>query len=273
MGTIPDSPLGKPTHYPEAYDPGLLYSVDRAPQRDALGLTRSLPFFGVDRWTAWELTWLDRSGRPQAAVGTFDVRCTSPRIVESKSVKLWLASLGNEPFDSAEAFRDLMVQDLSTAIGANVDVKLDLPDTWERYARREVAGAPLDDELCTTFPSFPDASLLRAGRANADEVLVSRTFRSVCPVTGQPDYACVTIHYRGPRIDRPALAAYLSGYRRHPGFHEHCVERIFVDVKRACAPDCLAVEARFTRRGGVDINPFRTSDAAFGSPGEPSLRQ
>jgi 7-cyano-7-deazaguanine reductase len=273
MGTIPDSPLGKATHYPESYDAGLLYSVDRAPQRHALGIGESLPFVGVDRWTAWELTWLDLSGRVQVAIATFGVPCTSPRIVESKSVKLWLASLYNERLDSAVTVRESMVRDLSAATGAAVEVELDLPDTWERYARREAEGAPLDDELPAAFPSFPDASLLRAGGANADESLVSRTFRSVCPVTGQPDYACVTLHYRGPRIDRPALVAYLSGYRRHPGFHEHCVERIFVDLQRACAPDRLAVDARFTRRGGVDINPFRTSDATFRWPGGPAHRQ
>lgn len=273
MGTIPDSPLGKATHYPEAYDAGLLYPVDRAPQRHALGLSETLPFAGADSWTAWELAWLDGSGRPQAAIATFEVPCTSPRIVESKSVKLWLASLYNERFDSAASVRDLLVHALSAATGAVVDLRLDLPETWERYSRREGDGVPLDDDVPFTFPSFPDASLLRGSGANVDEALVSRTFRSVCPVTGQPDYACMTIHYRGRRIERPALAAYLYGYRRHPGFHEHCVERIFVDVKRACAPDRLAVEARFTRRGGVDINPFRTSDVAFGSPGVPALRQ
>ena len=219
------------------------------------------------------MTWFEASGRVQTAIATFAVPCTSPRIVESKSVKLWLASLYNERFDSPATVRDLIVRDLSVATGAAIEVELDLPDTWERYARREGDGASLDDELPAAFPSFPDASLLGAGGAIADESLVSRTFRSVCPVTGQPDYACVTIHYRGPRIERPALVAYLSGYRRDPGFHEHCVERIFVDLKRACAPDRLAVDARFNRRGGVDINPFRSSDAAFQLPGGPALRQ
>jgi 7-cyano-7-deazaguanine reductase len=273
MGTIPDSPLGKATRYPEVYDAGLLYPVERAPQRHALGLSGTLPFAGADCWTAWELAWLDGSGRPQVAIASFEVPCTSPRIVESKSVKLWLASLYNERFDSAATVRELLVRALCAATGATVDLRLDLPETWERYARRESDGEPLDDEVPATFPSFPDASLLRAGGANVDEALVSRTFRSVCPVTDQPDYACVTIRYRGRRIDRPALAAYLYGYRRHPGFHEHCVERIFVDVMRACVPDRLAVEARFTRRGGVDINPFRTSDATSASRVAPALRQ
>lgn len=273
MGTIPDSPLGKATRYPEAYDADLLYPVERAPQREVLGLAGTLPFGGVDRWTAWELAWLDRPGRAQAAILTFDVPCTSPRIVESKSVKLWLASLYDERFDSAAAVRDLVARTLAKATGATVEARLDLPETWERHARREAEGAPLDDVLPAAFPAFPDASLLRVGGANADEALVCNTFRSLCPVTGQPDYACVRIRYHGPRIERPALAAYLHGYRRHPGFHEHCVERIFVDLQRACAPDRLAVEARFTRRGGVDINPFRTSDAAFQPAGTPTLRQ
>lgn len=274
MGTIPDSPLGKATRYPEAYDAGLLYPVERAPQRRELGLVgAALPFQGHDRWTAWEVAWLDAHGAPQVAIATFVVPCTSPRMVESKSVKLWLASLYDERFASAAALRDLLIGDLSVATGAAVTVLLDLPETWERYARREPAGLSLDDAEPTAHPAFPDRSLLRADGPNVEETLVTRTFRSVCPVTGQPDYACVRVDYRGPRIDRAALAAYLRGYRRHAGFHEHCVERIYVDVLRHCAPERLAVEARFTRRGGVDINPFRASDDADPFPDGPTLRQ
>jgi len=267
----PELPLGKPTRYPEVYDAGLLYPVDRAPQRRALSL-ETLPFTGVDRWTAWELAWLDASGRPQAAIAQFDVPCTSPRIVESKSVKLWLASLYNERFASTGAVREVLASALNEAIGAIAVVRIDLAIDWPRYARQAPEGVSIDDEIPLAFPSAPDASLLRASGRPVVETLVAETFRSVCPVTGQPDYATVTVRYAGPSLDRASLAAYLFGFRRHPGFHEDCAERIFVDITRACAPARLAVETSFTRRGGIDIRPFRTSDASFGAPLAPGLR-
>jgi 7-cyano-7-deazaguanine reductase len=273
MGTIPDSPLGKATRYPEAYDATLLYPVERAPLRAELALDAALPFGGSDRWTAWEVTWLSARGLPQVAIATFVVPCTSSRIVESKSVKLWLASLYNERFDSTATLRDVLARDLSAATGERVAVSLDLPETWSRHARREPEGEALDDVEPAAHAAWPDPSLLRASGQDVDEALFTRTFRSVCPVTGQPDYAGVRIDYRGKKIDRAALAAYFIGYRRHAGFHEHCVERIFVDLWRRCAPARLAVEARFTRRGGVDINPLRTSDASAAFPDTPSLRQ
>ena len=273
MGTISESPLGRVTRYPEHYDAGLLFPVERAPQRNELGLSGTLPFTGADRWTAWEVTWRDAAGRVQAAIARFDVPCTSPRIVESKSVKLWLASLYDARFETPAELRDVLAKALSNATGALVDVQIDLPDRWSRLARSGALGSVIDEAIPSAFPSTPDASLLRAAGEPVEQTLVSNLFRSVCPVTGQPDYASVAIRYRGTTIERRSLAAYLFGYRRHPGFHEHCVERMFVDVMSACAPERLAVEARFTRRGGLDINPFRTSDAAFGEPGAPSTRQ
>jgi len=265
-------PLGKPTRYPEAYDEGLLYAVDRAPQRRALALD-TLPFTGFDRWTAWEVTWLDKTGRPQAAIVQFDVPCTSPRIVESKSVKLWLASLYDERLAGADAVRDRLAAALDRATGASVSLRVDLPESWGRYARRDVIAANVDAIAPASFPSSPDAALLQAHGEPVEETLRSHAFRSVCPVTGQPDYATLAIRYRGPRIDASALAAYLYGFRRHPGFHEDCAERIFVDVSRACAPGRLAIDASFTRRGGIDIRAFRTSEPSFAAPGARDLRQ
>ena len=273
MGTIPDSPLGRATRYPDAYDPGLLYPVERAPQRDALGLTGALPFRGADHWTAWELGWLDRERRPRVGIATFAVPCESPRIVESKSVKLWLASVNHAIFASTDELRGALARDLGAATGASIDVAVDLPATWGRHARREFAGTSIDDEPPSFRPAAPDAALLRAGTDAMDETLVTHGFRSVCPVTGQPDYASIAIAYRGPRLDRAALAAYLYGYRLHPGFHEHCVERIFTDIARACRPASLCVEARFTRRGGVDINPVRATPGVPLAPSAPTLRQ
>lgn len=265
-------PLGKPTRYPEAYDEGLLYPVERAPQRRALAID-TLPFTGVDRWTAWEVVWLDRAGRPQASIAQFDVPCTSPRIVESKSVKLWLASLYNERFASVDAVRDRLTAALDRATGASVSLHVDLPEGWPRYARKGVPATAIDETLPASFPSAPDPTLLRAHGEPVRETLLSHSFRSVCPVTGQPDYATLAISYAGPRLDAATLAAYLFGFRRHPGFHEDCAERIFVDVSRACSPRQLAVDASFTRRGGIDIRPFRTSDPLFATPGPRDLRQ
>lgn len=273
MGSIPESPLGKATRYPDAYDPALLYPVERAPQREELGLREPLPFGGLDRWTAWEATWLDAGGRPRVAIVTFDVPCTSPRLVESKSVKLWLASLAHERLDGTEALHATLRRDLSRATGADVDVAVHLPPQWSRlHARAMPAGIVVDDEASATLPARPDAELLRSGGNPVDETLVMQTFRSLCPVTGQPDYADIVIGYRGARIDRGSLLAYLIGFRQHPGFHEHCVERIFVDVDHACRPERLRVEARFTRRGGVDINPVRARGLPS-TPSVPTLRQ
>jgi len=273
MGAIPDSPLGKATAYADAYDPGLLFAVERAPQREALGLGLELPFRGADQWTAWELSWLDASGKPQVAVATFAVPCESPRIVESKSVKLYLTALNNVRFDDRGALAAMLARDLTAATGAAVSVSVVPPSSYAAFARDEVPGICIDDLPLGTSRDEPDAAMLAAGRDTAGETLYTRLFRSVCPVTGQPDYATVAIAYRGPRIDRAALLAYLVSFRRHAGFHEHCVERIFVDVDHACRPEALAVHARFTRRGGVDISPFRSNSAEFSSASAPTFVQ
>jgi 7-cyano-7-deazaguanine reductase len=273
VGFIPDSPLGRPARYPEAYDPALLFAVDRSPQRLALGVGDALPFAGADHWTAWEATWRDGSGRPRVGVVTFDVPCTSPRLVESKSVKLWLASLANERFATPAACADVLAADLRRATGADVDVRVHPPDAWPGVlARAEPPGDVIDDDVPADPPEAPDPALLRQRAGRVEETLRLRSFRSVCPVTAQPDHADVLVSYRGRPLDRSSLAAYLAAFRRHPGFHEHCVEQIFVHVLSACAPDALRVEARFTRRGGIDINPVRARGMSAGSS-PPTLRQ
>ncbi len=273
MGTIPDSPLGKATAYADAYDAGLLFPVERAPQREVLGLGEVLPFTGADRWTAWELSWLDATGRPQVAVASFDVPCASPRIVESKSVKLYLTALNNVCFETPDVLARTLGRDLSAATGSDVGVTLISLDRYSSLARRESRGTCIDNQPLNASFDGPDPALLVAGGPEADETLFTRAFRSVCPVTGQPDYATVAVHYRGPRIDRAALFAYLVSFRHHPGFHEHCVEQIFVDIRHACRPLALAIEARFSRRGGIDINPFRTNTADFSPASAPTFVQ
>ena len=270
---LDESPLGRATPLPERYDPSLLFPVERADARAAIGVGASLPFTGHDAWTAWELAWLDASGRPQVAVGRFEVPAASPRIVESKSVKLYLASLNHERIESREVCAATIARDLSQATGAEVRVALALPPAFGGLAREPADGASIDAAPLASIPDEPDPSRLTTTAWDGDETLHTSLFRSVCPVTGQPDYATVIVRYRGPRIERGPLLAYLAGFRRHPGFHESCVERIFVDLLAACRPNKLAVEARFTRRGGLDINPFRTNETTWRSRSAPDVRQ
>jgi len=267
------SPLGHATTYVEGYDARLLFPVERAPQRAELGFGDAVPFRGVDRWTAYELSWLDAAGKPQIAIATFAVPAESPRLVESKSVKLYLTAMNQTRFASASELAAVMARDLSRATDAGVDVALTLPRDFSTLPHAELAGDCLD-ELPIAFGGdalVPDA--LRAVGPTVGESLYTGLFRSVCPVTGQPDYASVQVAYRGAAIDRTGLLRYLVSFRRHGGFHEHCVEQIFVDIWRRCRPERLSVYARFTRRGGIDINPYRTSGSEPPPPNARTARQ
>jgi 7-cyano-7-deazaguanine reductase len=266
MGSLRDelsaAPLGHATSYPDTYDAALLFSVARAPQRQEIGIQGALPFTGGDRWTAFELTWVDERGKPEVAIVSFEVPATSPAIVESKSVKLYLGSFAQTPFTSADAVSATIARDLSAAVDAAVAVTLIAPSAFAQLRIAELEGESLDGVAVAIDRYDVDPSVLAAADPPAAETLRSDLFRSLCPVTGQPDFASIGLAYRGPRIDRASLLRYLVSYRHHPGFHEHCAERIFVDVMAACRCDTLSVHMRFTRRGGVDINPFRTNAGA-----------
>ena len=262
-------PLGHATDYPDTYDASLLFAVPRAPQRHEIGIRGDLPFTGADVWTAFEHTWLEPSGRPRIAIVMLTVPVTSPSIVESKSVKLYLGSFALSRFADAEAVRHTVARDVSEAVGAPVAVELWPQSAFATQALAELAGESLD-ELAIDVDRFEvDPASLRASGPAVTETLRTDLFRSVCPVTGQPDYATIAIAYRGPRIDRAGLLRYFVSYRRHAGFHEHCAERIFVDLMARCRCEALSVHARFTRRGGLDINPFRTN---AGLPVPPNVR-
>jgi 7-cyano-7-deazaguanine reductase len=254
-----DAPLGHPSGHPDQYTPGLLYVVPRAPQREALRLSVPLPFTGVDQWTAYELTWLDAGGKPQVALATIDVPIDSPSLVESKSMKLYLGSFAQTRYAGMTEVAATIERDLSHAVGGPVGVALRGPAAFDVQAIRELGGESLDELPVTCSVYDVEPAFLSARGDVVAETLTSRLFRSVCPVTAQPDIASVQLQYRGPRIDREGLLRYLVSYRRHAGFHEHCVERIFVDVAARCRCEQLTVHARFTRRGGLDINPFRTN--------------
>ncbi|MDR6990040.1 NADPH-dependent 7-cyano-7-deazaguanine reductase QueF [Luteimonas sp. 3794] len=260
MSTPHDSSLGRSVGYPDHYDPTLLFPIPRAPARAQLGLAdgAALPFAGHDRWHAYELGWLDGRGKPVVATATLTVPAESPYLVESKSLKLYLNSLNTSRFDDAETVRTRIADDISAAAGATVEVALGLPAFGTDAADDIVDLDALAIDIYDYGPPNP-AHLGIADGAPVRERLVSQLLKSNCPVTGQPDWASVHIDWHGPRLDPAGLLRYLVSYRDHAGFHEQCVEGIFLDLLRAGAPTALSVEARYTRRGGLDINPWRAT--------------
>ncbi len=248
-------PLGRATDYPQTYAPDLLFPIARQQSREALGLVEPLPFKGADIWNAWELTWLGPNGVPRVATAEVRIPATSPRLVESKSLKLYLGSFAMTQFEHDDAVLATLTKDLAAAVGAEVEVVLD-PDV----AICALAGDCVDglDVACDAADIAPQLLHADAGERVA-ESLHSHLLRSLCPVTSQPDMASLVVTYKGPRIDRAALLAYVVSFRQHQDFHETCVERIFVDILERCRPEQLAVHARYTRRGGIDINPYRSN--------------
>jgi 7-cyano-7-deazaguanine reductase len=259
--SLANAPLGHDVAYPDHYDAGLLFPIDRAENRAALGIGAQLPFAGSDVWNAYELSWLDARGKPRVAVGRFTFPADTPRIIESKSFKLYLNSLNQTRLPDAAAYLDRVERDVGAAAGGPVRLELILPQRFNDERIADLSGASLDDLDIDVDAYEPAPQLLRCepGADVVEETLKSDLLKSNCPVTGQPDWGSVQIHYRGPRIDRKALLAYIVSFRLHAGFHEHCVERIFTDLMAACRPTHLSVFARYTRRGGLDINPWRAT--------------
>ncbi|MDX7839231.1 NADPH-dependent 7-cyano-7-deazaguanine reductase QueF [Aeromonas caviae] len=251
--------LGQQSAYISQYTPSLLQPVPRSLNRDDLGLRGELPFQGCDVWTLYELSWLNAKGKPVVAIGEVFVPATSPNLIESKSFKLYLNSFNQTRCDSLEAVQALLVQDLSGCAGAPVSVTLfTLDQTPHQIA--QLPGECIDNLDIEVDGYEFDETLLQgaAGREIVEETLHSHLLKSNCLVTSQPDWGSVVIHYRGPRLDREKLLRYLISFRQHNEFHEQCIERIFTDLKHFCAPEQLTVHARYTRRGGLDINPFRS---------------
>ncbi|MGH8852416.1 MAG: NADPH-dependent 7-cyano-7-deazaguanine reductase QueF [Casimicrobiaceae bacterium] len=259
MKSRDSSPLGHATGYPDRYDAGLLFAIDRARQRDLLGVHGALPFSGADLWTAYEISWLDAAAKPQLAIGAIRIPADSPATVESKSLKLYLGSFAQEALPTRGRLGEIIAADLGRVCGAEVDVALRPATPRGTLPVGELAGESLDREDAAADAPAPSPGLLVAGGPTTDEALRTSLFRATCPVTGQPDYGDVMVRYRGPRIDRVSLLRYLLSYRRHAAFHESCVERTFVDIAARCRPECLTIYARFVRRGGIDINPFRSN--------------
>ena len=263
------SQLGKSSAYIDQYDASLLFPISRTPKRVELGLRDTLPFMGADIWTAFELSWLNTRGKPQVALTTFIVPADSPNIIESKSFKLYLNSFNNTKLEGQDhgvaALHELLSHDLSDAAGARVSVKIEpLFNADEKsealFGVAQFEGVSLDrlDVECSHYTPAPQL-LITHDEAPISETLHSDLLKSNCLVTGQPDWGSVQISYYGAPIDQAGLLQYIVSFRNHNEFHEQCVERIFNDIWTRCQPTRLTVYARYTRRGGLDINPYRTS--------------
>jgi len=268
MNNTPEqSQLGKVARYVDQYDAALLFALPRAPKRAEIGISGAPPFFGADLWTAFELSWLNLRGKPQVALAHFMIPCDTPNIIESKSFKLYLNSFNNTRFDDAAQVVARLRQDVAAAVWrgapavAGVGVKLIAPELFDREPVFELDGLNLDrlDVECTQYLPAPELLTCAVNASPVSEVLVSNLLKSNCLVTGQPDWGSVQISYTGAAIAQEGLLQYLVSFRNHNEFHEQCVERIFMDIWSRCRPLKLAVYARYTRRGGLDINPFRTS--------------
>jgi 7-cyano-7-deazaguanine reductase len=254
--------LGKATAYVSQYDASLLFPIPRSTKREEIGLGHgSLPFFGVDIWNAYEVSWLNMRGKPQVAIAQFMFPADSPNIIESKSFKLYLNSFNQSKLASIDELQTILARDLSAAAGAITTVKLSPPEQFHQVQMAELDGQLLDRLDIDVDAYAPNPLLLKADHEQApiQARLVSHLLKSNCLVTGQPDWASVQIEYVGAPIDEESLLRYIIGFREHNEFHEQCVERIFTDLLKQCKPQKLAVYARYTRRGGLDINPWRSN--------------
>jgi 7-cyano-7-deazaguanine reductase len=273
--------LGKASVYVDQYDANLLFPIARRPKREEIGVTGPPIFFGADLWTAFELSWLNLKGKPQIAVANLVVPAQSSHIVESKSLKLYLNSFNNTTFETADVVKSVIRQDLNqavwggAAVQSSVGVKLIMPELFDQEPMQELDGLLLDrlDIECTRYQPAPEVLKLTESDYPVTETLVSHLLKSNCLVTGQPDWGSIQISYTGRPIDQAALLQYLVSFRNHHEFHEQCVERIFMDLWNRCQPTRLTVYARYTRRGGLDINPWRTSTPSSLPPNVRTARQ
>lgn len=253
--------LGKQSTYHSSYDPRLLFPMSRQKQREELGIVDSqLPFCGFDRWTHYEVSWLNRQGKPIVAIVEIAYPADSTNIVESKSMKLYFNSLNNTVFQSIDALTHTIREDISRAVNAEAAVNVTTLDMLpEIKLINSLEGECIDalDVSCSVYNVTP--SLLSTSNQYVEETLFSNLLKANCLVTNQPDWGSVQIRYKGKKINRENLLQYIVSYRNHNEFHEQCVERMYMDILNTCSPEELIVDGRYTRRGGIDINPFRSS--------------
>ncbi len=256
--------LGKKTDYANQYDPSLLQPVPRSLNRDDLNLGDELPFKGCDIWTLYELSWLNSKGLPQVAIGEVAIPATSANLIESKSFKLYLNSFNQTQFANWQQVEECLRKDLSHCAGQTVEVSVKPLSDYTGETIVSMRGDCIDDQdIEINHYDFDDTLLADATENDiVSETLHSHLLKSNCLITNQPDWGSVEIDYRGPKINREALLRYIVSFREHNEFHEQCVERIFTDITRYCQPERLTVFARYTRRGGLDINPYRSTQQA-----------
>lgn len=257
------SPLGKSSEYICTYTPSLLFPIPRATKWAELGLSAdTLPYTGVDFWNCFELSWLLPSGKPVVAIGEFSIPADSPNIIESKSFKLYLNSLNQTPFGNVQSLEAILRGDLSAAAGKPVGVRIRSLGEVEAEGVVALPGVCIDDlDISVSNYEHPRPELLRCDESRiVEESVHSHLLKSNCPVTRQPDWGSVAVQYQGAALDHGSLLEYLVSFRQHSDFHEQCVERIFLDLQRLLKPQKLTVYARYVRRGGLDINPYRSTD-------------
>lgn len=265
---VKNSELGKKTEYISTYNPDVLFPVPRQAKRDEIGVdSNNLPFKGYDCWNHYEVSWLNSKGKPIVALAEIFYDCTSEYIIESKSLKLYFNSFNNTKYNSKQQLKEIIEQDLSKCI--NIDVTVNIYDIDQHSyldIQASLDGENIDnlDIECTEYMVKPDYLLIEEASESGNSIEVSETLnsnllKSNCLVTNQPDWGSVQITYKGNKINREGLLKYLISFRNHNEFHEQCIERIFVDIMKFCKPRELTVYGRYTRRGGLDINPFRTN--------------
>jgi 7-cyano-7-deazaguanine reductase len=259
---LDNAPLGHEVPYPASYDPSLLFPIERSLNRTKLKMPHS--WFGQDIWNAYEMSWLNAKGKPVVAIARFIFLPDSPRLIESKSFKLYLNSFNEERFENADAVGARIKNDLAAACGAPVEIEINTDIGTSKLVCQPMEGVCIDGSDIEITHYQPSAGILRCipGAQRVSETLMSDLLKSNCPVTGQPDWGSVQVSYTGPSIDRSSLLEYIVSMRRHNEFHEHCVEQMYCDIWQACQPESLLVYARYTRRGGLDINPWRSSKPA-----------
>lgn len=258
-----DSELGKKSLYESTYNPDRLYPISRGSKRQEIGIQlEKPPFYGFDYWTHYEVSWLNEKGKPMVGIAEIIYDCHSPKLVESKSLKLYFNSFNNTKVDSIQSLESMLTRDISQCIEDDVMVRIFTIDQTKEFNIHPLLGESIDalDVECTTYSVEP--TFLTVSDEIVSEILCSDLLKSNCLVTHQPDWASLQIKYIGKKINREGLLKYIVSFRNHSGFSEHCVERIFVDIMNYCKPNSLTIYGRYTRRGGVDINPYRSTEKA-----------
>lgn len=253
--------LGKQSQYDSTYNPDRLYAIPRSGKRKEIGIDSvQLPFYGFDCWNHYEVSWLNEKGKPMVAIAEIFYDCNTPYLIESKSLKLYFNSFNNTKFNSMSDVENTVTKDLQDRVGGEVMVAI-YPLSHSKYntLQHSLAGECLDDLDVTCSVYMVDSNFLSVGDETVEEIMYSDLLKSNCLVTNQPDWGSVQIEYKGKKIDREGLLKYLISFRNHNEFHEQCIERIFMDITRFCQPESLTVYGRYTRRGGLDINPYRST--------------